>query len=187
MRTPLFRDTPSGLTTHTGADRVNRVKNPAFDQHSQHILNLKDPEARWFSGSVKALFPSVLAAVENLTARYGPSELVIIPSSKAGRVSKALDLMAKNACRRHGACSYTEGALTRTKTIEKLATGGDRSIQRHLESMSFSDSRRAPPVKILFDDISTSGNSIAAAATMIRAGSEGSVVVALVLGRTTHD
>jgi hypothetical protein len=59
--------------------------------------------------------------------------------------------------------------LVRTKSIQKLATGGSRSLQTQLGSMEV----RTPAVfagqsVILLDDVMTSGNSLQAGSDLIR-------------------
>ena len=79
-----------------------------------------------------------------------------------------------------------EGCLRRTTTIEKLSRGGDRSQITHLQSMQYTTAPNAPGVKILFDDVTTTGNSLLAAATLIRAQEPHAEIVAFVLGKTVH-
>lgn len=72
--------------------------------------------------------------------------------------------------------------ILRTKTIEKLATGGSRSINVHLESMKVT--RRVPDATVIvLDDVVTSGNSMAAARQLLM-DKAAKYVAGIALGQT---
>jgi hypothetical protein len=120
-----------------------------FDEHSRHILSLKngnDASARYFADMIEPELGDGIV-------------IVTVPShdpASAGKGLKTLSaLLAKNGNRVDGS-----GCLVRTKKIEKLAHGGDRSQDVHLNSISV---RNANLIKgkdvLLLDDVTKTGNS----------------------------
>ena len=165
-------------------DRENRIKNPAFDRHSNMLLSLKQKDNRQFREAVNYCASHV---VEALNAVGSPVEFVIVPSRTAGKVSDGLVAIVNAACKANRRFSYRPGSLVRTRTIEKLATGGNRSRAVHTNSLRYVESATAPATKVVIDDIMTTGNSISAAVLLIKAQRPEAQVFAMVLGRTVHD
>lgn len=163
-----------------------KVKNPAFDHHSQQILNLKNPDKpNYFQ-------PAVAYCIDHLntylqTQIQGPAEILIIPSSSKGAVSPGLEKVVQAVCKKEGRFVYNRGGLVRTKTIEKLARGGDRSIGVHLSTLEYRPLAGVPMVKIVVDDVMTTGNSLEGAATVIHQVQPGIPIRVVVFGKTTHD
>lgn len=77
-------------------------------------------------------------------------------------------------------------ALERFKTIDKLSCGGDRNISIHLDSIRLRDEFDVSNRKIiLFDDLITTGNSLAGSAKILKdAGA--SEVICVALGKTVQ-
>lgn len=164
-----------------------KVRNPAFDQHSQHVLNLKFPNTKWFNGSVNYCAVHLSQFLKKDLVGLDRAEFLIVPSSTKGNTSLALDRIATTICKDDKRFTYRPGSLYRTQTIEKLAKGGDRSVGVHLGSLGYTAADKSPPVKILLDDVMTSGNSLSGAMIVIRQYAQGVSFVPIVFGKTTHD
>jgi len=166
-------------------DKALKVKNEKFDQaHSGLILTAKDSRHAGHGRAIK----DFAGMVEEYLSRFAHEqsiELAIVPSHEAGKVSPALEKVAAQLCK-NKRFGYRSGSLTRTKTIPKLAIGGDRSLAVHYNSVKFTASNRSRWPVLVIDDVSTTGNSLAACADLVQ--ESGVVVVGgLVLGRTVHD
>jgi hypothetical protein len=164
-----------------------RVRNPKFDNHSQQILNLKDAsKPGYFVPALKYYAAQLLHFFEN-EIQFARAEIVIVPSSKKGNINPGLDRIAEALCKRDKRLSYAPNSLFRTKTIDKLAKGGDRSLDVHLKSMDYKAFDPSPATKFVLDDVTTSGNSLNAAITVIQQYVDGVTFIPVVLGKTVDD
>lgn len=164
-----------------------KSRNPAFDNHSQQVLNLKSPERAQYFGPAVAYSAGFLTNFLRENVQLDRAEILIVPSSTKGKTSIGLEKIVQQVCSKDKRFSYQAGALSRHTTIDKLAKGGDRSLNVHLASMNYQEKRGSPRVKILLDDVMTSGNSLSGAITVMSQVVQGLVVVPIVLGKTTHD
>ncbi|CAN7177486.1 hypothetical protein [Variovorax paradoxus] len=163
-----------------------KIRNPKFDQHSQHILNIKDSSKGWFNKSVT--YCSDLVASHGYTMMgFAKAQIVVMPSSQKGRVSAGLEQIARNLCKADRRFVYLPGTLVRTKTIEKLARGGDRSLHVHLDSLEYRPRDGEPYRKIILDDVCTSTHSLGGAIAVMHQVLSGFEVSSLVLGKTFYD
>lgn len=167
-------------------DGGKTARNPNFDQaHSGLILSAKTPTHANHANAIR----SFAGMIEQFTSRIDGQqqiELVVVPSHERGKISPALEKIAREICRINKRFSYRHGSLMRTKTIAKLATGGDRRLEVHLGSVSFTPHPRYRWPVLVLDDVSTSGNSVAACADLItQHGID--VVGGLVLGKTVDE
>lgn len=163
-----------------------KIRNPAFDDHSQHILNLKSPEKGWFNGSLKYCAKIVKEHLATMQG-FDRAQIVIIPSSVAGKHSIGLEKIAQAVCSSDNRFHYRQGALVRTRTIEKLAKGGARSQHVHLQSLQYRPHQSDSFAKIILDDVCTSANSIGASLTIIYQTAGPFDPRPVTLGKTTHD
>jgi hypothetical protein len=175
--------------------KVHGQRNPKFDrQYSGKILDIKNPSDPNHNAAVQyfsRLIAQHLSSLSDLPA----TDFIVVPSHTAGRGSSGLERAIDEVCRRDRRFFHRAGALARTRTIEKLSDGGDRSVQVHLDSLRYAAWPGTGPGaswsgrqrKIIVDDVSTTGHSLQAAVTVIRNVEPGAVVSCLVLGKTTHD
>lgn len=171
----------------TVRSKGERVKNPRFDNHSQQILNLKDAsKPRFFQAGLDYCQPLLMQLFDN-EIQFDRGEIVVVPSSTKGNVNPGLDRIAKALCRRDKRLSYVPNSLSRTKTIDKLAKGGDRSLDVHLKSMDYKPVAGSAATKFILDDVTTSGNSLNAAITIIQQYMKGLIFIPVVLGKTADD
>jgi predicted amidophosphoribosyltransferase len=144
--------------------RVFGELNPDFERATDgRLLDFKEGKG-W---AVAAEIAEVKKALVHLEMPE-PIHIAIVPGHEAkasnsgcplARVAHAL---AAGDARLHADVDL----IVRTTTIEKLATGGDRSVETHLNSMRVT--RRVPGVTVLvLDDVVTTGNSMAAARQLL--------------------
>lgn len=168
-------------------DKQARLKNDKFDKASGFILSLKTPSNRDFQAAV-AHFGKVLTQAFGLLGNMGTADVIVVPSSKAGRVSDGLERVVKKACDADKRLRYRPGAIRRIKDIDKLANGGNRSVDVHYNSLEYKQTSKSSSVIILVDDVSTTGNSLIACAELVKANQPGVTdIIGFVLGKTHHD
>lgn len=108
--------------------------------------------------------------------------IVIVPSHDPSKISSLIPL-ATLLANRNGWVNATR-CIKRTKKITKLADGGERSKAIHLSSLIVQDKDLIKDKNILvFDDVTTSGNSLyAVMELLLQAGAKS--VWAYALGKT---
>lgn len=177
--------------------RVDGEKNPKFDRHSGFILTSKGAQERNFGQAVKYFADLIMPEVRSWALEgFLPQgtigdqpfvDVVIVPSSKVGKVSDGLLQVMGKVCARDKRLNLQKNLLSRTKQIEKLATGGNRSRQTHVDSITFNMPPNPASIFLLVDDVCTSGNSLVACCDIIQTHIPHSTVIALTLGKTTHE
>lgn len=151
----------------TGAD---------WPEHSAQILRLK----KRYASAVDYFFG-------HLESRVKKSEAIaIVPGHDAtSTVASGACLLARRLAEACG-CIDATGCLVRHTTIEKKATGGDRSIDVDLNSICVHDAELIQGRKVLLlDDVKTSGNSLLACKRLLLDAGAAKVVM-VAMGRTTH-
>ena len=139
---------PYWITDEAGA----RMKNPKFNRESGFILDIKD-NGRNVNAAMSEFLPRLLAKIKKDAA--GSVQIVAtIPGHVAGSASHALvDLIKTIAARLQS--KPLPYLLRRTKTIDKLAHGGNRSISVHYESLEVTNHLEIAGKSILLaDDVS---------------------------------
>jgi predicted amidophosphoribosyltransferase len=110
--------------------------------------------------------------------------IAVVPSHDPGAGISGIHQLAQ-ALARQGRIDAT-ACLVRFKQIPKLATGGSRSVARHMSSIrvEYAEIIQGREV-LLLDDVTTSGNSLVACRQLLlEAGA--TRVKYMALGRTTH-
>jgi hypothetical protein len=166
-----------------------KVKNPKFDVRCGQLLDVKgEATGRNFRASVSAFGNLLARTLKDYPplAPYASVDIAIVPKSEAGRVAPGLIAVAERLVTLDKRFVLPRPQiLTRTKTIEKLASGGNRAMSVHLNSISADiPVQRMKRAVLLLDDIGTTGNSIMAC-TQLLYGAGASRVFPVVLGRTT--
>lgn len=136
-----------------------KFKNPQFDEFSDRILNLKKSYPR----EIK-YFTSILDEV-----LINNKDMIILcaPSHQADSIG-SIHTVVDNVCSTRGFLNGSE-CLSRYKSILKLAHGGNRSVETHLESIRLIDSHLLENKDILLiDDVTTSGNTLKACSMIIK-------------------
>lgn len=169
---------PYRITDESGA----RVRNPKFDRGSGLILDIKE-NGKKGDAAMATFLPLLLTKIKERTG--GTVQIVAtIPGHTAGSTSQVLADLTKTIAARLQITALPF-LLSRTKTIEKLAHGGDRSVQVHYDSMVVTNHLDIAGKSILLiDDVRTTGNSMEAAANLLLKG--GAKVVHLIaIGQTS--
>lgn len=155
-----------------------RRKNPKNNPVSKKLMDLKDEgnskhevAVRYFS----RLLSNRIAALGLNRYQSGIQTgvaIMVVPSSQEGRVSPALLDIARYAAKQHNLKMYDFNPLVRTKTIQKLHSGGDRSIGVHIDSIRV-ETANLVDLKlkriIVIDDVTTTGGSLRACAQLLEA------------------
>ncbi|TKF94991.1 hypothetical protein FCV71_18460 [Vibrio lentus] len=154
-----------------------RVKNPKNNVVSKKLMDLKDEQNSKHAASVSFFSKMLSNRINELglnryfSATQSGVAILVVPSSQKGKVSPALMEIAKYAARQHNLSVYVPNPLTRTRTIQKLHSGGDRSISVHLGSIrveqTFLTDLRYKRV-IIMDDVSTTGGSLHACSQLLQ-------------------
>ncbi|QIK78683.1 hypothetical protein G7077_07005 [Sphingomonas piscis] len=148
-----------------------------YPVHSSRVLDLKKRYERGLRYFADYMVPRIKTAYA----------IAVVPSHDAAKASKSgvHDLADRLIEKLHGLTS-AGACLVRHTTVPKLATGGDRSIETHLNSIRVDNvDRIRGRVVLLLDDVTTSGNSLLACRRLLlEAGAADVKLVAL--ARTTH-
>ena len=141
-------------------------RNPAFKSSpglDGRLLDFKVGD----NDAIKSETTVLLNAIEKLDLL--DAVVAIIPGHEAAASNRETPL-ARAAEAIAAASDYTAApdSLVRTRSIDKLADGGDRSVNTHVTSMAIPDPTivRGQTV-VIIDDIVTTGNSIAAARQLL--------------------
>lgn len=130
-------------------DRERKIKNPLFDVYSGKILDLKEGKMSAVQYFYQLLDPEIRSGVT----------ICVVPSSNAevkeSGIGKLGEMLAGNG--RKNKVYF----LRRNKSIDILATGGNRSMETHMQSIStVLDMDIENDIVLLMDDVTTTGNSL---------------------------
>lgn len=171
--------------------------NKNADENTYKILDLKSKTqykytkgANWFWNPLKNCIGDILdefiSDQENFCSEY--LHIAIVPSSTPNEWSQGLIELADRIIDKFN-LSDAKYTLIRKNEIDKLSHGGNRSIHIHLESIEINGNPRNT-VKgktfILFDDVTTTGNSLLACAQKLEEAGAAEVVL-LAIGKTHED
>ncbi len=160
-------------------------QNPAFTRPNDGlVLDLKDGTENGIKRAADD-FEKALGVFDPTT----PTVLVIVPghvavASNVGRpMAQVVDLLVTR-----GRGRYIGGVdtLVRHTTIPKLATGGDRKVSVHVNSIAVQSTPDIlENIVIVLDDVVTSGGSLLASRELLTRA-DAILVGALALGRTVE-
>ena len=162
-------------------DEGTLIKNPAFDKYSGFILDIKSDKE--LDRRVLEFFSNSLVKVIQAGNQVGINLAAIVPSHSKDGYSKNLNEVLKLSAKQLG-FQVEPRLMWRTKTIDKLASGGDRSQSVHTSSIVV----RLPEIVrnqkvLLVDDVWTTGNSMRACASLLYEKGATSVVT-VAFGKT---
>lgn len=164
----------------------NRIKNPKANKNTGLILDVKsydkNPEAA--KEAIKLYADAALEATKKLHQAMPIGVIALVPGHRAGTHSKILGVLAKFLAARLKISADPE-LLVRWRDIDKLATGGDRSIHVQCGSLRVSGPSLDGANVLLIDDVCTSGNSLNACDSLLKQHGA-SQVFSIVLGKTTY-
>ena len=130
-------------------DRERKIKNPLFDVFSGRILDLKNGK----ESAVEYFFNLIDCEIcKDVT-------ICVVPSSNSENIDTGMTKLAEKLAQ-NGRKDKVH-FLVREKTIDKLATGGNRSWFIHMDSIgTLQDESITGEVVLLMDDVTTTGNSL---------------------------
>lgn len=152
---------------------------------SEEILKFKrnDPQAvKRFSDEFA---DAILVAAGDKVSRLDEFVLFVVPSHNSGEWSTGLLSIASHLCDLYNMKNASK-MLVRVKSHERLSSGGIRSEESHIKTISLSSEIDVTDKRvIIIDDITTSGNSLLACAHILReAGAKKGILAAI--GKTTE-
>ena len=159
---------PWNVHVANGGDRGN------YPPHSGRILDLKEEKqsaVRHFADMLRPEFP------DNIS-------IVTVPSHNPAKPGKGLQMLAAALASKGKRIEDASCCLVRSMKIDKLAHGGDRSKEVHLKSITVDNRKliRGRDV-LLLDDVTKTGNSLAACKELlIKAGARS--VLCATIGKT---
>jgi predicted amidophosphoribosyltransferase len=158
---------PWNVHKAAGGNRSN------YPSHSGKILDLKDGKANSAAPFKELVEPELQDGIA----------IVTVPSHDPAKPGLALKTLAA-ALAQNGNRIDASDCLVRTKKIDKLARGGDRSKEVHLKSISVTqpDLIKGRHV-LLLDDVTKTGNSLHACRELLLAAGAKSVECAT-MGKT---
>ena len=138
--------------------RIFGEKNPSFDKNSGLILDLKNGKASGINWAFTLINPFL---GENFA-------ITVVPSHDSQKTDSPIKEVARLLIKSGPNRIDATNCLVRHKTIPKLAHGGSRSINVHLESIQLCNIHLFAGRQILvFDDVQTSGNSLLACSKLL--------------------
>jgi hypothetical protein len=154
--------------------RIHGERNPNFDDRGRQILDLKDEK----ENAISALYNEIDRMLAHDFA------IAVVPSHDPSKTTSGIRTLAIRLAT-NGRVDATT-CLVRHTYIGKLAHGGNRDINVHLDSIIVRDSHLIRNREVLLlDDVSTSGNSLdACAQLLLNAGA--TVVQKFAITRTVH-
>jgi hypothetical protein len=161
----LLGQKPSGdeeinndITTYGYYHPYRGGQNPLFDSFSANILDFKNNKESAVEYFFKLLIKIDFANTE---------VIVIIPSHDPIKKMSPVKILAQKLAKHFGWIDGTE-CLVRKYKIDKLAYGGNRDINTHLQSLKVvSQSLIARKNILVLDDVTTSGHSLQAGKKLI--------------------
>lgn len=109
--------------------------------------------------------------------------IVVVPPHDGGKVKSGIKLLAQKIAEQKNRIDATS-CMIRHKTIDKISTGGNRSLETHLQSIKvvWEELIKCSTI-LIFDDVYTTGNSLEACQELLKlAGAN--TVKSFVLGKT---
>ena len=168
----------NGKILHYGAYHPYHYgNNPNFDDFSSLILDFKKGD----SDAITYFFHRLIAKVD-----FDKTDAIVyVPSHDSRKTHSSVSELAVLLADHFDWTDATD-CLTRIKTIQKLAGGGDRDKSVHLNSLSVEYTYKIRSKNVLvLDDVTTTGNSLKASMDLIKRNGARSVW-AFALAETQH-
>lgn len=143
-------------------DKERNIKNPLFDVFSGKILDLKEGKL----SAIRYFYDLIDAEIcRDVT-------VCVVPSSDASKLVTGIGMLAEMLAR-NGRVDKVY-FLRRDRNIDKLALGGRRDQQIHMQSIStVQEMNIMGDIVLLMDDVTITGNSLyACKEILLQAGAE---------------
>lgn len=130
-------------------DKERRIKNPLFDVFSGKILDLKEGKM----SAVRYFYHLIDVEIcKGIT-------ICVVPSSDSSKSATGIGMLAEMLAQ-NGRVDKAY-FLKRNRDIDKLAWGGRRDLQTHMQSIStMQEMDITGDIVLLMDDVTTTGNSL---------------------------
>lgn len=130
-------------------DRERRIKNPLFDVFSGKILDLKEGKNTAINYFYNLINEEICEGVT----------ICVVPSSDSEKKITGISQLGERLAR-SGRVNKVY-FLNRIKSIDKLATGGCREKEVHMQSIRTVENMEiTKDIVLLMDDVTTTGNSL---------------------------
>lgn len=130
-------------------DRERKIKNPLFDVFSGKILDLKDGNLAAINYFYHLIDAEICSGVT----------ICVVPSSNSEKKITGISMLGERLAQNDRINKVY--FLSRKLTINKLATGGVRSKEVHMQSIdTMHDVDISHDIILLMDDVTTTGNSL---------------------------
>jgi len=158
---------PWGLHKDQGGDGAS------YPEHSARILDVKSGQEAGLKYFADFMAPKIRT----------PGVVAIVPSSDPAKTGPGIIKLAKRLAALTPLSDATSALVRHTK-IPKLASGGSRDIQVHLDSIAVNSQLIVGDRVFLLDNVLSTGNSMLACRQLLEdAGA--SEVICMALGRIT--
>jgi len=150
---------------------------------SEDIIAFKNGDPNLIDKFSKEMKEALSELFKNYALKPKETCLVVVPSHLVGKWSKSLLKLARKLCQELNMANYS-CALERVVEHEKLASGGNRSIDSHINTMKLNPIfNMEGKTVIILDDVTTTGNSFYASREIIMdAGAK--CTIAIAIGKT---
>lgn len=131
--------------------------NPEFDKFSSLVLSLKNQNQEGLLHFLTALTPLFRTDIA----------VAVVPSHDPANTTSGMKILAKALINKTNRIDAVD-CLKRITKVDKLATGGNRSVQNHLASIQVHQPELIKGrAVLLLDDVTTTHNSLTACRTLL--------------------
>lgn len=149
--------------------------NPKTDRNSRLIMDLKSSSYSYASSHFSKILSERLKGYE---FPDGILQVAIVPSSQSNKVGLGLVKLVSELT--HPGIVYNKDFLVRYKTVSKSHISGDRSLEKHLDSINNQAFFNLHAPFLIIDDVVTSESSLRACQQILKsAGAEHVVMLAI--------
>lgn len=171
--------------------RVAGGQNPKCDSESRMMMDFKEPTHRNHEKAVSHFTKSLIADLQTLTWKKIPITsydfiVTVVPSHTAGKISPALENIARKVCQNFELWSYSQILTRYTSVPSSHKEGGQRSIVTHLSSIKVDTKMDVAGKRVLIlDDVKTTGSTLTACHNLIQ-DAKAALIVPVALMETTY-
>ena len=158
-------------------------RNPARNADTYHIMDLKSPAEKNHAVAVNYFGKKFHTGTHRLLdfLQTDTIQVAVVPSSKKGKISQGLEGLIEHV--KNANLLYNRNFLVRTEDIPAAHEGGERSTQKHLDTIEVQVQPDPKIPLILLDDVTTTGTSLEACKQILDTAGVSQVYM-VALGRT---
>jgi len=157
--------------------------NPNRNRVTYKMMDLKNPAHQNHQSGINFFKPKVHSAFKGFANLFNTKKLqvAIVPSSVKGVTAPGLEALVHDVADIN--VIYSPLYLHRDYDVTSAKQGGDRSIQKHLDSISIKVDLDVNIPVLILDDVTTTGSSLEACREIIL-NSGAKTVYMLAIGKT---